>query len=194
MSSEDMRDNNNQHVTAVISHMVKPEKKQEYEQWLRDVSAIAQQFEGHSGVSFVRPQDPDYPEYAILLKFDEYKNLKRWMDSPIRQRWIEKAQPLVQNDQDVQILTGFETWFTLPGRLVKHPPKRYKMATLTALSVFVVAQLLGYLLSPLLEPIPLLLRALILTTLTVFLLTYVVMPRVTRLFYRWLYPKLSRKP
>lgn len=143
MTYETRPDNKSQHVTAVISHLVKPERQQDYEQWLHDVSAVAQQFEGHSGVSFVRPQDPAYPEYAILLKFDEYKNLKQWMDSPVRQRWIEKAQPLVQKDQDVQILTGFETWFTLPGKLVKHPPKRYKMAILTALSVLIVAQLLG---------------------------------------------------
>ena len=184
--------NHKQQVTAVISHAVKPERQQEYEQWLRDVSAVAQQFEGHCGVNFIRPQDPTSSEYAIILKFDSYRNLKQWMDSPVRQRWIEKAQPLVQRDQDVQILTGFETWFTLPGKLVKQPPKRYKMAILTSLAVFVVAQLIGYVIGPLLQPLPALLRALISVVLTVFLLTYVVMPRLTRLFYRWLYPKAAK--
>ena len=178
-------------VTAVISHAVKPNKKQEYEQWLRDVSAVAQQFEGHCGVNFIRPQDAESSEYAIILKFDSYKNLKQWMNSPIRERWIEKAQPLVQRDEDIQILTGFETWFTLPGRLVQRPPKRYKMAILTSIAVFVVAQLLGYAIGPWLQFMPTFLRALISVTLTVFLLTYVVMPRVTRLFYGWLYPKAT---
>lgn len=185
-------DSDKQQVTAVISHAVKPERQQEYEQWLHDISAVAQQFEGHCGVSFIRPKDPASLEYAIILKFDSYRNLKRWMDSPTRQSWIEKVKPLVQSDEDVQILTGFETWFTLPGRLIKQPPKRYKMAILTSLAVFAVSQLLGYVIGPLLQFSPGLLRALISVTLTVFLLTYVVMPRVTRLFYRWLYPKATR--
>lgn len=111
-------------VTAVISHLVKPGQEDRYEQWLHEISKVAQQFEGHSGVSFVRPQNAAHPEYAIILKFDCYKNLRQWMESPIRQEWIDRVKPLVQKDQDVQILTGLETWFTLPGKLVQHPPKR----------------------------------------------------------------------
>lgn len=183
--------NDQKYVTAVISHLVRPNKQPQYEQWLRDISAVAQQFEGHSGVSFVRPHDPSYPEYAVILKFDGYQNLKRWIDSSARRKWMEKAQQLIQKDESVQILTGFETWFTLPGKLAKQPPKRYKMAVLTSLAVFAVAQIFGYVIGPLLQSIPGLLRSLILTSLTVFALTYVVMPRVTRLFYRWLYPKAA---
>ncbi|MEL6135815.1 MAG: antibiotic biosynthesis monooxygenase [Cyanobacteria bacterium J06626_23] len=176
-----------QTVTAVITHLVKPDQVVAYEQWLRDVSAVAQTFAGHAGVSFVRPPNPTHSEYAIILKFDCYQNLKQWMDSPVRQQWIDKVQPLVQREQDVQVLTGLETWFTLPGRLVQQPPKRYKMAILTALAVFVVSQIISRLLGPLV-PLPPLLRSLVFVTITVFALTYVVMPRVTRLFYRWLYP------
>lgn len=36
-----------QPVTAVISHRVKRGRESEYERWLHDVSAVAQQFEGH---------------------------------------------------------------------------------------------------------------------------------------------------
>ena len=187
-----LTENDKQQVTAVIAHTVKPGRTKEYEQWLHDVSAVAQQFEGHSGVSFVRPQDFTNPEYAIILKFDCYKHLKQWLDSPERQRWLDKVKALIQKDETVQTLTGLETWFTLPGRLVQHPPKRYKMAILTSLSVFVIAQLMGRLFGPMMQALPELLRSLILTTATVFLLTYLVMPRVTRLFYRWLYPKRTR--
>ncbi len=87
-----------QDVTAVISHLVKSGKEQHYEQWLRNISAVAQEFEGHSGVSFIRPEDPSHPEYAIILKFDCYKNLKRWMESPVRRHWLGQAKSLVQKD------------------------------------------------------------------------------------------------
>ncbi|MEM7769780.1 MAG: antibiotic biosynthesis monooxygenase [Cyanobacteria bacterium P01_E01_bin.6] len=186
------QDDDKQHVTAVISHLVKPGRERAYEQWLHDISAVAQTFEGHAGVSFIRPHDSAHPEYAIILKFDCYKNLRHWMNSPVRKHWVNKTKLLVQKDQSIRILTGLETWFTLPGRLVQSPPKRYKMAILTALTVFTVAQLLGHLIAPLLQFLPGVLRSLVLTALTVFLLTYIVMPRVTRLFYGWLYPTRNR--
>lgn len=186
-------DSDQQLVTAVIYHLVKPGQEQAYEQWLRDVSAVAQQFSGHAGVSFVRPTDLSHPEYTIILKFDCSQNLKAWMDSPIRQQWMEKVKPLVQKDQSVQVLTGLETWFTLPGKLVQRPPKRYKMAILTTLGVFAVAQVLGLMVAPRLTSLDPLLRSFLLTIVNVFVLTYVVMPRVTRLFYSWLYPKHGQK-
>ena len=175
-------------VTAVITHLVKPDQIDAYEQWLRDISAVSRTFEGHSGVSFLRPHDPAHPEYAIILKFNCYRNLKRWMDSPERQTWLERAQPLVQKEQNIKVLTGCETWFTLPGKTAQQPPKRYKMAILTSAAVFLVSQIIGRLLGPVL-PLPPLLKSLVFATLTVFALVYVVMPRVTRLFYRWLYPR-----
>jgi uncharacterized protein len=187
-----VHESDRQQVTAVVSHLVKPGWERDYERWLHDISEVAQQFEGHMGVSLIRPQDPTYPEYAIVLKFDCYKHLKQWLDAPIRQHWIDKVKPLVQQNQEVQILTGLETWFTLPGKLVQHSPKRYKMAILSALAVFAVAQLLGATIAPALKVLHPLLRSFVLTVLTVFCLTYLVMPRVTRLFYHWLYPASRR--
>jgi uncharacterized protein len=152
-----------QQVTAVISHLVKPGREQDYEQWLHDISSVAQQFEGHTGVSFIRPHDAAFPEYAIILKFDCYRHLKAWLDSPMRQRWIDKAAHLVQQNQKVDILTGLETWFTLPGKLIQRPPKRYKVAVLTTLAVFGVAQLITAIATPILVGLPHLLRAFVST-------------------------------
>jgi uncharacterized protein len=182
-------DSDQQLVTAVIYHLVKLGREEVYEQWLHDISAVAQQFSGHAGVNFVRPTDLSHPEYTIILKFDCSQHLKAWMDSPIRQQWMEKVKPLVQKDQSVQVLTGLETWFTLPGKLVQRPPKRYKMAILSILGVFAVAQVLGLMVAPALTSLSPLLRSFLLTIVNVFVLTYVVMPRITRLFYGWLYPK-----
>ena len=48
------------------------------------------------------------------------------------------------------------------------------------------------LLGPFLNPLPLVLRTLVLTAVLVPLMTYVVMPRLTRLFTWWLYPSTSQ--
>lgn len=183
-------DNDGQ-VTAVISQLVRPGREQGYEEWLKGISAAAEKFPGHFGVSIIRPKNSTHLEYVIILRFDRYSNLKDWMESDIRREWIERSRPLVQQPQDVQFLTGLETWFTLPGRPLQPAPPAYKMALVTWLGVQIITILISYLLAPSLSKLPLLLNLSISNALVVVCLTYLIMPQLTRLFYRWLYPPSS---
>lgn len=176
-------------VTAVISHIVRPGREQGYEEWFRGIATDARTFKGHLGVSTIRPRDHAHPEYVVILKFDCYNNLKTWLESDVRQAWIERLQPLIEKPESIQTLTGLETWFSLPSQPLKAPP-RYKMAFVTWLGVFITLAILSRLLAPLLVGLPVLLIQLITTGLVVFLLTYLIMPRLTKLFRNWLYPTL----
>ena len=62
------------------------------------------------------------------------------------------------------------------------------MAIVTWLAVFPLITVILVLFGPLLGLLPMLLRTLVLTAVMVSLMTYVVMPRLTRLFSFWLYP------
>ncbi|MBC1213478.1 antibiotic biosynthesis monooxygenase [Trichormus variabilis ARAD] len=175
-------------VTAVISHVVKSGREQGYEAWFHGIAADARKFKGHLGVSTIRPQDHTHLEYVVILRFDCYDNLKTWLESDIRREWIERLQPLIEKPETVQTLTGLETWFTLSDRPMKSPPPRYKMMLVTWLAVFLTLPMLNRLLAPLLSGLPVLLNQLISTGIGVALLTYVIMPRLTQLFRKWLYP------
>ena len=176
----------NQQVTAVISHYIRSGRESGYEEWLQGISQVARQFKGHNGVTILRPKAGSKEEYVIILRFDEYKNLCQWMRSPERKEWIEKAKPLIDKPENVQILTGLEALVSLPNTATGPPPK-YKTAFVTGIGVFVCASILGYFLGPLVANLPYLLRQAIMTGITVVLLAYVVMPRLTRLFYKWLH-------
>ena len=175
-------------VTAIISHLVRPGREQGYEEWLHGIAAEAHQFAGHIGVNVIRPCDHTHPEYVAILRFDHYNNLKAWLESSVRQEWLERLQPLIEKPETIQTLTGLETWFTLPNKPMKAPPPRYKMAIVTWLGVFFTISLLNRWLVPLLAGLPAWLISLIVTGLTVALLTYLIMPRLTQLFRKWLYP------
>lgn len=187
-----IRDRNQdvQPVTAVISQRVKRNHEADYERWTHEISKVARQFPGHRGVTVIRPEAGICVEYVTILQFDCYTNLKRWLDSAERQRCLDKATPLLVKASEVKILTGFETWFTLPNQPKQPPPPRYKMAILTTVAVFGAVNLLNPWLLPLLTNLglPRLIGSLIVTYLVVLLLTYLVMPRLTKLFSRWLYP------
>ncbi len=175
-------------VTAIISHFIRSGREQGYEEWLHGIATDAHQFKGHLGVNVIRPCDPTHPEYVAIVRFDHYNNLKTWLESSVRQEWLERLQPLIEKPETIQTLTGLETWFTLPNKPMKAPPPRYKMAVVTWLGVFLTISILNRLLVPLLVGLPVLLTTLLVTGLTVALLTYGIMPRLTQLFRKWLYP------
>ena len=176
----------NQQVTAVISHYIRSGRESGYEEWLEGISQTARQFEGHCGLTILRPQPGSRAEYVIILRFDQYDNLCQWMRSPERKEWIERAEPLIEKPENVQVLTGLEALVSLPNTASPPPPK-YKTAFVTWIGVYICSLLLGYFLVPYLGGLPYLLRQAIVTGLVVSLLAYVVMPRLTRLFYKWLH-------
>ena len=179
----------NHQVTAIISHLVRLGREQGYEEWFYGIATAAGKFKGHLGVNMIRPRDQVHPEYVAILRFDHYDNLKNWLESDTRREWIERLQPLIEKPEAVQTLTGLETWFILSDKPLKSPPPRYKMALITWLGVFITLAILSRLLAPLLFGLPLLLNQLITTGIVVALLTYLIMPRLTQLFQKWLYPK-----
>jgi uncharacterized protein len=176
-------------VTAVITHIVRKGREQGYEEWLHGIAAAAQKFHGYQGVSTICPQNHDRLEYVVILRFDRYRNLKNWLESDVRREWIERLQPLIEKPENIQTLTGLETWFALPHQ--RASPPRYKMAIVTWLAVFSVISVVSPLLAPIIEQLHPLLAQLIATGLTVLILTYLVMPLLTKLLKGWLYPTIE---
>lgn len=179
-------------VTVVISRKVKPGCKKSFEKFISGITAAAMTFEGHLGTNVFRPSSPTDKEYRIIFKFDRASNLQIWQQSECRRQWLARAESLCLEPPRIRVITGLETWFTLPASAKPtNPPPRYKMATVTLLALFPSIQLANLTLAPLLEllPLPLLVRSLIITVILVLLMTYVLMPRMTKLFSGWLYPQ-----
>ena len=172
-------------VTAVASRRVKSGKEQEFEEWVSGILSAAEEFPGYLGSNVIRPRDDD--EFQIVFKFDHASNLKRWEESDERHAWLRQVQPLV-HEENVRVLTGLETWFTLPSRPGEPAPPRYKMAVVTWIAVFPLATAIFAVTQPLLGGLPVVIRTLVFTLIMVTTMTYVVMPRMTRLFSFWLYP------
>jgi uncharacterized protein len=177
-------------VTAVIAHLVKPGRADGYEEWMKGIIPVARAFPGHLGVNILRPQPGGSLEYIIVLHFDRYDNLQNWLSSDVRREWIDRVKPLIQTLDNVQVLAGLETWFELPKRVQMMPPKRYKMALLTWFGVFVTLTSVGAILRPLFANLQPVLAQFLTIGIVVWILTYVLMPRLTQLFRKWLYPSL----
>jgi uncharacterized protein len=180
-------------ITLVISEVVKPNRIQEYEAWSWGINQAARQYEGCIGVNVIRPLDHAYPEYVVIVKFDNYDNFRRWKNSPTYHQWIEKARGLVV-DRSYRQFGGLEIWFSLPKNVPAELPKPayYKQVILGVMAVYPLILLSNALLSPFLAGLPPLIGLLISVIFVSSLLTYPVMPLLTKLLGFWLYPA-SRK-
>jgi len=175
-------------VTTVIHQRPQPGAVSRYEDWLKEIVPTAQQFTGHQGVNVIRPHGAS-AAYTIVLHFDTMANLQRWLTSDVRARLIDKIQPFLLSEENIDIKTGFEFWFTPPpgGK----PAKPYKQFLITLSAIFPLTIVIPWLLQPVFAWLPVLalpgLRQIVIAAVIVAIMVYAVMPRYTRLVSRWLY-------
>ena len=180
----------NEPVTTMFTDRVKPDKTDEYEAWSTGIHGDAKQFPGFLGVDVIRPKESSHPEYITLVKFDNCENVKRWKESSNLAKWLEKLPNLLIGDPHAQEHVGLELWFDRPNipQRPKQPPF-WKRVVIGVICVYPLILLLSWALGPVTGGVPsriaLLLNVVILSA----LLTYPVMPWVTRLLRPWLYPK-----
>jgi antibiotic biosynthesis monooxygenase (ABM) superfamily enzyme len=179
-------------VTIAVSRRVKPGCEAEFEEIIAGITKAAMTFDGHLGTNIFRPINSADPEYLVIFKFDRMSNLRRWQESEVRRKWLARAETLTLCPPVIQILTGLETWFTLSTQQAIVPPPRYKIALVTWLAVFPLISVINMLFGSVLNQLPLPLRSLVLTVALVSLMTYVIMPQMTRVFARWLYPSTQQ--
>jgi antibiotic biosynthesis monooxygenase (ABM) superfamily enzyme len=175
-------------VTTTVTRRVKPGHETSYEEFLAGIIAAASQFPGHLSVEVFRPQSAASGEYRTVHRFDTSEHLRAWLDSDEHAAWLARAEPHVVGPMHTSFVTGLESWFTLPFQPGTAPPPPYKMALLTWITIFPLITAIVAVTGPLLEELPLALRLAIMTAIAVPLMTWVVMPRVTRLLRGWLYP------
>ena len=190
-------------ITVIVTRIAKKGRIKEFEDWMDGIVHESLKFEGHLGVNIIRPVEQSKPEYVIIFRFNTLVNLLKWEKSQERKDWLEKSKQVVEAEDKVQKFTGLEFWFTphSPDR-AKHEannnkdsiptvnvPPRYKMVVVTVSILFVMLHTLIPPIRQLTESLPLLLSDLLGLTITVLLMTYLIMPSVTRLLKAWLYRK-----
>ncbi|GGO90183.1 antibiotic biosynthesis monooxygenase [Wenjunlia tyrosinilytica] len=185
MSSEESSPRCDEPVTAVFSWQVLPGKENDFRHWAHGITRRAVRYPGHQGVTWLRPESESRDHYAVL-RFADPQRLSDWMASPERAEWQDRLEGIAVETSRYQDTTGMETWFHLPGSPAPSPP-RWKMVVVTFCAVYPLSMLLGWLVTPEVAPWPLPARAAVFPAVVAPLLTYIVMPWLSRLLRRWLY-------
>jgi uncharacterized protein len=122
----------------------------------------------------------------VVYRFDTPEHLSAWEGSPVRTRLLDEGAAFVQTVA-VRRLDGMEAWFEPPPGRPPAPPPRWKTFLMTASVILALQTALSMLLRPLVGAWPTFSRTAAVILPLVALMTWVVMPRLSRLLAGRLY-------
>ncbi|MEU8231564.1 antibiotic biosynthesis monooxygenase [Actinoplanes sp. NPDC048967] len=180
-------------VTVAITRRADPSRNAEMLAWVRAGATLAEDFPGFLGVGWMRPVLGS-TEWHMLYRFADAAALHAWEESQQRQWWLSSAQGMVEHTR-VERRTGIEGWFDPPQEHEVDdltvpppgPPPRWKQAVIIWLGFFPVSLLAAVTLGQLLAGQHVLVRTLVTTLCLTPLMTYLVLPQVTRALQWWLH-------
>lgn len=172
-------------IFRVVRRRAKPGCGPAYEALVRAMFEDARRFPGYLAAELIPPESPA-GEYQIIQRFATEADLERWNGSPERMAWHARLAQVAEGDPEYRLLHGLDAWFGVAAVPVARPPARWRMTVVSWLGIFPTVALLLTFVAPLLAPLPSLPRIAVLTAMVAVLMSYVIMPRLTRLMGWWL--------
>ena len=175
----------NEPIHVAVVRTVKSGCEAEFQQALREFFQTSFAHGGVLGATMiVPPPGSDSREFGILRTFADEKERDAFYKSPMFEAWQTRVASLTEGEPVYRQLHGLEAWFRSPA-----PPPRWKMAVATYFGVLPVVILLSLTLGPAISSWHFLFNHMVFNLCVVALLTWIVMPLVTRALDSWLQPK-----
>ena len=169
-------------VTIAVARRARPGRERDLEAWMRGAVAVASRFPGNLASTVMQPAAPGQ-DWVLVSRYASQEDLERWRASVELGELLARVEPLSEPAR-VTEREGLEPFFELPASAP--PPPRWKMALTTWLAIYPLVVLLSYALGPWFGAAPIPVRALALTAILIPLMTWLVMPVLTRLLRPWL--------
>ena len=170
-------------VTAVISVRVDRDHLAEYLELYHQIDDAMSRAPGFVRTELFEPVPGTQDDHVVVFTFDGREALDAWLTSPERQAIVERMQPFIEAPHTINVVGGFGGWFDLGG---SGEPKKWKQAAVVLLALYPTVLLITLVDDWIIPDPPLPLDILIGNILGVIVLTWFVMPPLTRALSRWL--------
>ncbi len=172
----------NQPITTILKIKYKEGFKEECLQWMLETASVASHFDGFIEKNICISAEAE----RELLNIFTYSNndcLQRWENSEQRILQTKKSEKFLESVQQKSQLAGLE--FMFPSA---KSPKRWKMVVITVCVIFILLNTLVPVLQQFFTMLhlPVLLKSLLGVVVMVSLMTFVILPFLSRVLGRWL--------
>jgi antibiotic biosynthesis monooxygenase (ABM) superfamily enzyme len=172
-------------VTVVFSQRIAAANEAAFVKLHADVVDRLRGFEGFLGSDLFPPVDGIQDEHVIVASFASRSDLDRWLDSGVRQDWLDRVEQLIEGDRTMNVVGGFGGWFPAhPAR--PGGPKRWKQAVAVLIALFPTVLVITVIRNAIAPNMNLVLSILVGNIISVAILSFLLMPRLTRMMAPWL--------
>ena len=183
-------------VTATFTRSADPQHEAEMTAWISSGFSLVEQFPGFLGGGWVRTRGGS-DEWHMLCRFGTAEELAGWENSPQRSWWLASAQGLARMTR-AERRTGIEGWFDEPTSVQARThrpvtPPRWKQAVTIWLVFFPLNLLATVTLGELLADVFVVVRVAAVTLTLTPLMTYLLLPWITRRLDPWLQGTARRR-
>ncbi len=180
-------------LTIVTAHKVLPGKEVEYEAANKALNDAAARFPGFAGCEIFKPTAAD-DEYTTLVRFNNKANMDRWLNSPERKTGREVLYRTTIGHRTNVVATGFGSWFAFNAE-DGIAAAAWKQAMVVICALFPVIMIDNMILENVLNNIgaSFAVNIFIGTTLSTVILTWLLMPVISRTMDWWLSPRSTSK-
>jgi antibiotic biosynthesis monooxygenase (ABM) superfamily enzyme len=171
--------------SAVIVQQVPPDAVDWFMEWQRGVDEAAKRFAGFRQTDIYPPGEGQGNPWVVAIHFDDEASLQKWLASPERAQLVEQLRARA-GDFELQTLPGgFGAWFTSQAHKAPAPPA-WKIVISVVLGLFPTVMLLAIFPGPYTSRLGFAGSMLIGNLLSVSILQWLVMPRLTKVLAPWL--------
>lgn len=171
-------------VTAVASFAVLAGHEHAFAERYLELRRRLAGFDGYIRCELFDPVPGMQDETIIVFSFTSRRALDDWLESSTRREMLASIDPHLDGGRTVNIVAGFGGWFSGDAG---QPVKRWKQAALVLLALFPTALLVGELRGALLPDVTGALAVFIGNVAGVAVLSWLLMPFLTRRFAAWLH-------
>ncbi|MFC1836068.1 antibiotic biosynthesis monooxygenase [Thermodesulfobacteriota bacterium] len=171
-------------INVAITRTVRPGREHDFEKAILAFFAESLQDTTTQGALLLRPSPGSgIRTYGILRSFANEQDRDAFYRSDTFAQWDQAVKPYVEEDYSLRELHGLEAFFH--DQTSTHSPTRWKMAILTWSAVWPTVLVVASLLGPYRSDWHFVLAVGLDTFFVVLILTWIVMPALTRLTRPW---------
>ncbi|MEU6969585.1 antibiotic biosynthesis monooxygenase [Kitasatospora aureofaciens] len=178
-------------VTAVISHHVLTSREPQFVRWHAKLQKVQEKAPGYMGHELFRPVPGVQENWVSIVRFDTQEHLENWLTSTARRKLLDDGRDAFASYDVRQIRSAFSGWFRF-GREsgTSTVPPNWKQAMCVLLGLYPTVMLLNLTVGKALQAAqtPGYLALFISNVLSVSILTWAVMPLISRAMEFWLAP------
>ncbi len=172
--------------TAVISSRIRVGAEPAFRALHDEIVTAMRLTPGFQQAQLFDPVADVQPDFVVAYTFDNRPHLDAWLSSATRERFTSRVEALLEEQRHLSVLGGFDGWFPQPANGTAGGVKRWKQTVAVVIGLFPITLAITLLRDRFAPSLPLVPGVLAGNIIGSALMSYVMMPQVTRFLGHWL--------